>query len=204
MKKLGVGLIGLLLCGGITLALAQSQSQEKSLGEIARKLRAKKKTRAVKVYTNDDLARLRRGGISVVGRAGAASPATASGETPAARAGEEAAATGEAPPEEAATEEKDEQYWRGKFAEMRNKIAMAEKELDLLQREWQLQRNQYSQDPNTTLRQETLGQQPGGKLNELREKIQEKQAEIEQFQQEMAELENELRRAGGNPGWARP
>ena len=210
MKKVGALLVSLLLSAGIALA----QSQGESLGDAARKLRAKKvKGQAVKVYTNDNLARAKPGRVSVVGQGGgssaAATPAATKGEAePAAgSAGGGAAAAGAGGGEAGAageSGEKGEKHWKGKFAEVRNKIASAEKELDLLEREWQLARTQYSQDPNEAMRQQQLGQQAGGKLNELQQKIRQKKGEIDRLKQDLANLENELRREGGNPGWARP
>lgn len=201
MRKLGAVLAGLLLWGGLALA----HSQEPSLGEIARKLRAAKKSKGepTKVFTNDDLARLGRGAISVMGQAGEAAGAPG-GEAAAGEQAATAGAAGQAAGEAPAGEQKDEKYWKGKFADIRAKIAGAEKELDLLQREWQLQRTQQSQDPNENMRQQYLGQQAGGKLAELQQQMREKQAEVERLKQQLADLENELRRAGGNPGWARP
>lgn len=185
MKKVCVVLASLLLCAGIALA----QSQEESLGEIARRLRAEREKgpKARHVYTNDDLARLRRTAISIIGRSKpAAGPTIPAAET-------ETAATEPTP-------EQDEQAWRLRFSEMRNKIATAEKELDLLQRELQLQQVQFYQDPNEAMRQ----QYTRGQINETRQKIQDKQAEIERLRQELRDLEDELRRAGGKPAWARP
>lgn len=207
MKKVWVLMVSLLLTGGMALAQSPSPAQEESLGELARKLRSKKpKGEPEKVYTNDDLARIGRGRISVVGREGAAPTPASAGEkeTAEAPATSEAAPTAAAAGPTAPAEQKGEEYWRAKFTEVRNKIALAEKEVDLLQRELQLERVQYSQDPNEAMRQQYLGQQAGGRLNELQQKIEAKQAEIARYQQELANLENELRRAGGNPGWARP
>ncbi len=204
MKKVLLLVATLFFCASGLLAQsqpAQQTQQEESLGAVARRLRKQKaKPAAAKVYTNDDLEKLARGRISVVGQ-----PTTAAAATTAAPEGQPAAA---APAGEAAaapaTEEKGEQYWRGKFAEARANIARAEQELDILQRELNLARMQFNQDPNQAMRQQYLGEQAGGKVAELRQKIEAKQAELEKLRSALANLENDLRRSGGSPGWARP
>ena len=54
-------------------------------------------------------------------------------------------------------------------------------------------RDQYS---NTTA--------GGRELQQLQQRINDKQAQILRLQQELSGLEDQLRREGGNPGWARP
>jgi len=199
MKKACAVLVGLLLSAGIALA----QTQGESLGEIARRLRAERQkgAKATRVYTNDDLGRLRRESVSVVGRVQPPpTPPTAEAEavvetTTGAAPAVEAPAAAPAP-----SPEQEEQTWRKRFVEMHAKIATAEKELELLQRELQLQQVQFYQDPNEAMRQ----QYSRGQINETRQKIQDKQAEIERLRQELRNLEDELRRAGGKPAWARP
>ena len=207
MRKVLVVVATVFFCASGLLAQSQQaepSQREESLGEVARKLREKKaKPAAAKVYTNDDLEKLARGRISVVGQPSAAPAATTAapeGQPAAAAPAGEAAAGAAAP----AAEQQGEQYWRGKFAEARGNIARAEQELDLLQRELNLTRMQFNQDPNQAMRQQYLGEQAGGKVAELRQKIQAKQTEVEQLRTALTNLENELRRSGGSPGWARP
>ena len=49
---------------------------------------------------------------------------------------------------------KDEAYWRKQFAEANRKLADDSKELDILQREYNLNQTQYYSDPNAALKQE--------------------------------------------------
>lgn len=199
MKKGWALLASVLLFGGMAAG-----QQEESLGELARRLRAKKAKPAAKVYTNEDVSKPGGRPLSVVGQAGAATASTPMGAGGGAAATSAGGGGTEKGAARAATEEKGEKYWKGKFAEARNKVAQAEKELNLLEREWQLERSQGSQDPNEAMRQQYLGQQPGGKLADLQQKIQQKKVEVENLKRELANLENDLRREGGNPGWARP
>jgi len=94
---------------------------------------------------------------------------------------------------------KDEAYWRKRFAEARKQLAAAEKEADILQRELNLQNQQYDSDPNRALQEQYSRKQ----INDLRQKIDEKKAEVARLKQGISDLEDELRAAGGEPGWAR-
>lgn len=196
MRKVVLVLSALLLVSGLAWAQANTPP---SLAEVARKVRAeraKKDLSEVPFFTNDSIP---RGGapVAVVGRAAPAAPAAAMGEEGAAAvAGEEAAAE--------AAEECDEQCWRRKFREQRQKIQTAERELDLLQREYNLARTQYYQDPNEAMREQYSGTTAGGRqLQDLLNQMEEKRAEIGRLRQELSDLEDELRRSGGKAGWAR-
>jgi len=119
------------------------------------------------------------------------------GEEGAAAGGEAAAAGGE-------KQKCDEACWRGKFSEKRNAIRTAQSELDILQREFNLARTQYYQDPNQAMRDQYSNNTSGGReLQDLQQRINDKQAQIQRLQQELSGLEDQLRREGGNPGWAR-
>ncbi len=190
MKKAILILSALLLVAGP----AWAQTQTRSLGEIARKLRAaraKKDLSKVRVYTNDNLPKSTVP-ISVMGRRAATSS-------------EGAAAAGQVDvsgKEEG--EECDEQCWRGKFSEQRLKIRTAEGAVDLLQREYNLARTQHYQDPNAALREQYSNTAAGGRqLQDLLNQMNAKKREIQQLRQELTALEREMRRSGGKPGWAR-
>lgn len=201
MRKLLLGLATLLLVTGA--AWAQSDTQQQSLAEAARKARAeraRKDLSQVRMYTNDDIPKA-GAPVSVMG-SGQAAPA------PAAAAGQAAPAEGAAATGEAATagteEECDETCWRQKFSEKRAAIRDAEREMDILQREHNLSRVQYYQDPNQAVREQYSGNTAGGKeLQDLQNRINEKKQEVERLKQELSSLEDDLRRAGGEPGWAR-
>lgn len=191
MKK-AIGLLSVLL---LAAGFAWAQSQQLRLGELARKVRTERASRdlsRVPFFTNDTLPK--QGGISVVGGAGAA----AAGEAGAAGAEGQTATAGSEPPQ------CDEPCWRGKFREQRAKIQTAQRELDILQREYNLARTQYYQDPNQAMREQYSGTGAGGnQLQQLLNQMNDKRAEIERLQGELGELENQLRREGGQPGWAR-
>ena len=157
--------------------------QSQSLGDAARKAREQHKDAppAKKTFSNDDLGTIHNNyGISKVG------------QTPAPPAAD-AQKTGTP----ALEPKKDEAYWHKRFKEARAKIALAEKELDVMQRELNLNQVQYYSDPNQALKQQYSRED----INEKTKKIDEKKAEVAQLQQALADLTDELRRAGGPPGW---
>jgi len=96
-------------------------------------------------------------------------------------------------------EEKNEAYWRERFSEVHYKMRVAQTELDLLQREWNVLLLQYDPNPAKAMRQSITRKQ----INDHRKKIGEKKAEIRQLRQEQSDLEDELRHSGGDAGWSR-
>ncbi len=171
---------------------AKAKEQRPSVAEAARQAREQKKEapRAKVMFTNDNLPA--GGAVSVVG--GAAAPPAPAGAPEGETAAQKGAAAGkkeEDPDSEAA--------WRKRFGEVREKLRLAQQERDILQRELNLLLVQYSEDPQETLRQEF----DRSKINEHTEKLRQKETEIAQLQQQLAALEDELRRKGLPPGWAR-
>jgi len=78
-------------------------------------------------------------------------------------------------------------------------LAKAEKELDVLQRESDKNQVQNYSDPQKALMQ----QHDRSDINSGQAKIDAKKKEIDSLNQQLAGLEDELRKANGNPGWAR-
>lgn len=189
MKRI-VGVLAILL---LAVGLASAQS----LGELARRARSKRPSKtSAKVYTNDNLPR----GGAAISITGQGQPVPAAGGQQAATAGAASAVEGEGEGED----ECDEACWRGKFAEQRSKIAQAERELDILQREFNLARTQYYQDPNQAVREQYSANPAGGReLQDLQNRMQEKQQELDQAREGLSTLQDDLRRAGGQPAWGR-
>jgi chromosome segregation ATPase len=167
----------------------QSQSQgaqQDSVAEAARKAREKQKTAtpAKKTYTNDTVPALRGSEISVM----AANPNAVKDNAP------DTAKPTDKKPELV----KDEAYWRKRFADARSKLALAEKDLDVSQRELNLLQTQYYADPNKALQQQLTRDD----INAKSTKVDEKKEEVAKLTQAIEDLKDELRQAGGQPGWA--
>jgi hypothetical protein len=166
-------------------ALAQQDQSADPVADAARKAREQKKNAPPpkKIYTNDDIA-----------------PAAQTGPAPAAKSSgdaSQAAETAAGPDDEKV---KDPQaYWHKRFQKARDDLAKAEKELDVLQRELDKNQVQYYPDPQKALMQ----QHDRSDINGNQAKIDAKKKEIASLNQQLADLEDELHKAGGNPGWAR-
>ncbi len=167
-------------------ALPQQTAQPApSVADAARKVRAEKKGEKVtKVYTNDDLEHL-SGPVSIVGEAPA--PQTAA---PAAPASAKEGATAPV---------KNEAYWRAQFAAARRTLADDSKELDVLQREYSLKQEQYYSNPDVAMREQYSRKD----LDDTKTQIDAKQQDVAKDNQAISDLEDQLRQAGGDPGWER-
>ena len=165
----------------------QSAQTSDSVAAAARKAREQKKPQATpaKTYTNEDVQSL-SGGVSTVG-ADADEKKTDEKASPNAT---EAKTT---------ADKKDEKYWRKRFADLRQKIAGTQAELDVLQRELNVAQKQFYADPNAALQQQYSREE----INKKTDQIDAKKKELEDLNQQMTALEDELRRAGGDPGWSR-
>jgi chromosome segregation ATPase len=174
--------------GSSTASSTTVGSQTVSLGDAARKVRAEKKPapKSAKVFTNDDLSDL-KGTISVIGND---SPSADAKDKPA--TGEKTSADAKKPAA------KDEAYWRAKFAAARRKLADDSKELDILQREFNLKLTQYSQDPTYAMHEQYNRED----INKTQSQIDAKKQDVENDKQAISDLEDELRKFGGEPGWA--
>jgi chromosome segregation ATPase len=174
-----------LLFGAIALsAPAQDQSNQGSddVAAAARKAREQQKNaqKPAKVVTNDD--------IPAATPAGNAADAKAEGQKAAA-----------ADDKDSENDPKSEAYWRKRFQAVRDKIDTAQKELDILQRELDKDQVQYYSDPQKALMQ----QHDRSDINDKTAKIDAKKKEIDGLNQQLSDLEDDLRKAGGDPGWAR-
>src|ERR1700690_3748444 len=156
-----------------------------SLADAARKARQAKKSepKNAKVFDNDNIPTA--GSINVVGAD--TGPADGSAAPP---------APGSAKPSLA----QEEQGWRDRFAKARAKQARDEADLDILQREMgKLQLGFYPNDPVKQMQQDLTR----ADIIKHQAKIDKKQADIAADKAAISDLEDALRHAGGDPGWAR-
>jgi chromosome segregation ATPase len=157
-----------------------------SVAAAARKAKEEKKDnpKPKRVYTEDDIS-TKKSDVSVVGNPAPPTDATATPDTT-----PTAAAKGTLTPE---------QKWRQAFAAQRAKIAQAEKELDVLQREESKAGLQYYSDPTKAMKEQLTRNE----INEKAAKIAAKKQQIADLKQQMDDMEDQLRKEGGDPGWAR-
>jgi hypothetical protein len=181
---------------GCVMALPAYLAAQDSVVDAAKKAQAEKKSapKAKLVIDNDNLDTL-KGTINVVGQ----EPASAEDATKAAASGGKPAKDMQKASAEK-TPVKDEAYWRQRFADANKKLADDAHELDILQRELNLKQEQYYTDPMASLKQQYSRQD----INDSRAKIDQKTAAVAQDKQDIANLEDELRQSGGDPGWASP
>jgi hypothetical protein len=186
------------LCLGALQASAQQQGSQASpaqqagdpVADAARKAREQQKAapKPKKVYTEDDI-----------------KPATPSSDAgPARVAGGAQAAPGNGPDAAAngsgtGSGDDAEKTWRKRFQDLRDKIAAAEKELDILQREDDKAQLQYYKDPTKAMNEQYTRKD----INDKNAKIEQKKQQIADLNKQHSDLEDELRKSGGDPGWAR-
>jgi len=157
-----------------------------ALAAAARHAKEEKKqeTKQAKVFTNDNLPAA--GVVSTVGSAPADADASSDKGATSTNATTAAPAQGES-------------YWRDKFAKLNKKLEQDQSELDILQRELgQLNLQNYS-DPNKAMQQ-------GYSRSDIDKKTAEisaKQEEIDADKQAISDAQDDLRKSGGDPGWAR-
>lgn len=183
------------LCLATLPVLAQQQQSQASpapqsgdpVADAARKAREQQKAtpKPKKVYTEDD--------IKPATRSSDAGPAPAPGAQAAPGNGPDAAANGGSKGDDA------EKAWRKRFQDLRDKIAAAEKELDILQREEDKAQLQYYKDPTKAMNEQYTRKD----INDKNAKIEQKKQEIADLHKQHSDLEDELRKSGGDPGWAR-
>jgi hypothetical protein len=189
----------LCLAGLSAAAQQQGSSQQQTgdpLADAARKARAMKKDapKPKRVYTDDDVKK----SAPTPDAAATSAPANANGTAAAAPA--QAAGDTIKPGDATKTEDPNsEKAWRKRFQSQRDKIAKVERELDILGREVEKAQLEYYPDPQKAMRE----QNSRADINSKQAKIDAKKQELDQLKQGLADLEDQLRKSGGDPGWAR-
>lgn len=179
-------IIGIVLCMELFVLAAPLTGQ--SLAELARKERERQKNIASKLYTNADLA----GGAAVATPAATAPVAVPAGEKTA--ESEQAKPTGP-------TDKKgrDEKFWRDAFKTANEDLKragdnarIAELKVNDLNRQLLTQTSMYNREYRLQ-----------GEITAAKAALDKSRQDLEQAKQKIVDLEDELRRSGGPPGWAR-
>jgi len=182
-------MIAAALCLAGLPAAAQQQTGD-AVADAARKARETKKDapKPKKVYTDDDL------------KKGAPTPDAASTSAPGNAGGTADSTTAQNAGDATKTEDPNgETAWRKRFKDHRDKILKAEKELDILGRELEKAQLEYYPDPQKAMTQ----QNSRADINAITAKLAAKKKELDQLKQGLDDLEDQLRKSGGDPGWAR-
>lgn len=201
----GLALVAVMLTALPSPGQQQQQDSQQSTGDpvadAARKAREQKKKDTVKpkrVITDDDVNHL-------------VLPAPASGDAGAAATTEEGAAKNpdaqgkgaqgkDATAKTTEPQESAETRWRKQFREAYANLDRAQRELDVLQREDNKAQVQYYSDPQKALAEQYTRKD----INDKDAKIAAKRKEIDQIKQQISDMEDALRKSGGDPGWASP
>ena len=189
-----VAIVAALCMAWLSAAARQQDSSQQRTGDpvadAARKAREKKKDapKPKKIYTDDDVKK----------SAPEPAPGVAGGtvDATAVQAAGGPAKTGDA----TKTEDPNGQAaWRRRFQAQRDKIAKLMKELDILGRELEKAQMAYYPDPQKAMTQ----QNSRTEINAINAKIDAKKKEVAELQQGLDDMEEQLRKSGGDPGWAR-
>jgi hypothetical protein len=173
------------LCSGQTLGDAAQQ-------EHARREKLGKTGGPSRTLTDDDLA----AGKSKTAKPDATPPAPTEDEDALApdRDAELPATHIQAETEVTASSEGKEEYWRGRAAQAKNRLAVAQQRYDSLQRQIHFgQPERYNQN----------GQRVIYSIYQMKEKADAAEAELHAAEQSLEDLYTDARRAGALPGWLR-
>ncbi len=196
----GFVIVTALCLAGLQAAARQQGSSQQQTGDpvadAARKARETKKDapKPKKIYTDDD--------VKKSAPEQPAAPTPAPGDVSGTTAAKTPQAGGDAANSEDSTKTEDpngEKAWRKRFQAHRDKIAKTERELDILGRELEKAQVEYYPDPTKALTEQNNRAEINGKTA----KIEAKKKELDQLRQGMEDLEDQLKKSGGDPGWAR-
>jgi hypothetical protein len=202
MKRIAYLALAAAILSGLFVGLAAAQSQEDTLGEYARHKKKEKQGQPApkKTYDNDNLPRDTQ--ISVIGpesSAPAAAAATDASAAPQGDASTEPAANPKGTPRAATPEDSPEERqkiygeWQTKINEKKQALDLAQRELDLLQREYRLRAAAVYADVGYRLRNSAQWDKED---RQYKSQIEAKQKQADAAKQQLADLQNEARKAG--------
>lgn len=186
-----ISAMAIILSLEIGIARAQNSTGSTSLGDLARQLNAQraKSDAKPKVFTNDNLPAPSPGEQS---SGSSAKSSTASKETKLEQ--QSANETGEEP--------HGEKYFRRRMSKLQDRLDIHQRELSVLEQKLGQNQMMYYPDPNKGLLQES-GPTAMSDVNDLQDQIVKKKGEIAEDQEAIENLQDQLRRDGGDPAWLR-
>ncbi len=184
VKDFALGMVLLCLLTVSGYAQQKSDTNDTSLGDIARGLKAQKakEPKPAKVFTNDNIAAPKDDASGTA----ATSPAKSATE-----------ATPEIP--KVPAQGHDEKYFRSRLSELQENLNTHKRELDVLQQKLGQNQVQYYPDPSKALQQEYSR----GDINKFAADIDAKKQQIANDEKAIDDLSDQLRHEGGDPGWLR-
>ncbi len=210
MKPSSVLMALLLAVVGAGASLAQTPppaSTGPSLGDMARQLKEQRTKAFVKpqtVFTNDNLPK-RPPGEGLTAATGISTTPATTENTPTAGAGGTLTLKTETKVQASASgndEVRNEKYYRRKMKDLQTRLSLHQRELSVLEQKLSQNQMQYYSDPQKTLIQEST---PAfhSDVNKRRSDVENKKQQIADDQKAVDDLQDQLRRDGGNPGWLR-
>jgi hypothetical protein len=173
---------------------AQAQDQS-SLGDYARKIHKDSATAKPKpkVFDNDNIPRDQQ--ISIVGEQPAASAGTTTGDATdkTAKPADSKDAAKPASADEEAKKQAAWKEWQNKLSAQKDAIDLASRELDVLQREYQLRAAEMYADVGNRLRNETQWDKQEA---QYKQQIADKQKSVEDAKQKLDDMKEQARKAG--------
>ncbi len=208
MKRIAYDGIGLLLAVGLLtlIAAAQSQPQQNqpqsgtattsgpSLGDYARQIRKSAPAATPKVFDNDNLPSNDK--LSIVGAAPTTeAPVDAKAQSDANAENKPAAAkpAGPTPEENQAAKEALWKQWGDKVKSQQDQIDLVTRELNVLQREYQIRAAAMYSDAGNRLRNEADWDKQDA---QYKQQIADKQKAVDDAKQKLEDMQEEARKAG--------
>jgi hypothetical protein len=193
-----IAALAMLVAWGVGVVLAQDSPSSESLADLARQAKAQraKSREKTKVYTNEDIEALPPLPMSITDVPPGEPTAQA---TTGNNAGNDAR---KARPAEAGSEKHGEEYFRARMGKLEERLELDQREVMILQQTLgQSQMNYYS-DPVQGLLQSS-GPTAMSDVHSRQDQLAKKQADVAVDQAAIDNLQDELRREGGDPGWLR-
>lgn len=193
-----IAALAMLVAWGVGVALAQDSPGSESLADLARQAKAQraKSREKPKVYTNEDIAALPPLPMSTTDiPQGQPTAQSTTGN----KAGNDARKTR---PAEAGSEKNGEEYFRARMGKLEERLELDQREVTIFQQTLGQSRIMYYSDPLQGLLQSS-GPMAGSDIRSEQDQIAKKQADVAADQAAIDNLQDELRREGGDPGWLR-
>jgi hypothetical protein len=193
-----IAVLVVMVSWGAGLALAQEPPSSDSLADLARQAKAQraKSHEKPKVYTNEDIQALPPLPMVTTdakpGNQAAQETAGNKAEHPSPKPG----------PAGAGSQKHGEEYFRDRMGRLEERLELDRRELTVLNQKLGQSQMMYYSDPVRGLLQSS-GPTAMSDVHGLQDRIAAKQAEIDKDQEAIDDLHEELRRAGGDPGWLR-